>query len=272
MDNVMSQKIYTNGFYRWGQVVGLETLDEFLYNPVGELLDSGRNGRELRRFKISLQGQTRTFYLKRLAREPFMKLAQMLLFGYLPRSGPMREQLLLSRLNRAGFATMKTVAYGERRRLGWPVAGFLLVEEVQGQDLAEYYQDCSPAMRVQLLSALGEFFGRLHGAGFFQPVRLKDIFLRGTFGDPCSGYEFVLIDRETSKPGSSAFNWKRALDAVARTVRRTVRDGYILGRSEIRSFCRGYHRALGTVCDSTAVALRKSLFSAYWQEIKRASK
>lgn len=268
----MSQMIFTNGFYRWGQVAGLETLDEFLHSPVGELLDSGRNGRELRRITIGLQGQTRTFYLKRLAREPFMKLAQMLLFGYLPRSGPMREQLLLSRLNRAGFATMKTVAYGEKRRLGWPVAGFLLVEEVQGQDVAEFYRACPPVMRAQLLSALGRFFGRLHGAGFFQPVRLKDIFLRGTFDGPGNGYEFVLIDRETSKPGSSAFTWKRALEALARTVRRTVRDGYILGRSEIRGFCRGYHQALGAACGSTAAALRKDLFAAYRQELRRASK
>lgn len=40
----------------------------------------------------------------------------------------MREELLLKRLRRSGFATMNTVACGEKRYFGWPVAGFLLLE------------------------------------------------------------------------------------------------------------------------------------------------
>lgn len=240
--------------------------------PVGELLDSGRNGRELRRIKICLQDQTRTFYLKRLAKEPFFKLAQMALFGYLPRSGPLREQLLLKRLNKAGFATMRPVAYGERRCFGWPVGGFLLVEEVRGIEVADFYQICEPAMRYSLMEALGEYLGKLHRTGFFQPVRLKDVFLQERPAGAGEGFDFVLIDRETSKPGPARFAKTRSLQALARTARRTLRDGYALGRGEIRSFCRGYHRAVGKPFGLTVTALRKELFSAFRQEMKRASK
>ncbi len=266
----MSKVTIEKNFHRWVKATGLKNFSQFMSKPVGELLDSGRNGRELRRLKIGIQDQTRTFYLKRLAMEPFSKLIQMVLFGYLPRSGPLREQLLLSRLNNAGFATMRTAAYGESRRFGWPVGGFLLVEEVQGTEVAEVYQDCSTVTRHHLMEALGEYLGRLHEGGFFQAVRLKDLFLKGGFNDVDGVFDFVLIDRETSKPGSSRFTKKRCLETLARTARRTLRDGYTLGRGEIRSFCSGYYRAVGQRLGLSYTVLRKELFSVYREEMKRA--
>lgn len=257
-------------FYPWVKAAGLDTFSQFMNKPVGELLDSGRNGRELRRLKIGIQGQTRTFYLKRLGIEPFGKLIQMVLFGYLPRSGPLREQLLLKRLNNAGFATMRTVAYGERRRFGWPVGGFLLVEEVQGAEVAEVYQDCSTAIRQRLMVSLGEYLGRLHTSGFLQAVRLKDIFLQESLNPVDGVFGFVLIDRETSKPGPSRFTKKRSLETLARAVRRTLRDGYVVGRGEIRSFCKGYHRVVGQSLGLSYTGLRRELFSVYREEIERA--
>jgi len=259
-------------FYRWIMAAGLESFSQFMTKPVGELLDSGRNGRELRRIKISIQEQTRIFYLKRLAWDPFGKLIQMVLFGYLPRSGPLREQLLLKRLNNAGFATMRTVAYGERRRFGWPMGGFLLVEEVQGVEVAEFYQSCSTATRHHLMTALGAYLGRLHKAGFFQTVRLKDLFLKKISNDANGGFDFVLIDRETSKPGPSRFAKFRSLEALARAARRTLRDGYALEREDVVSFCRGYHQVLGQRFGLSCTALRRELFSAYRKEMQRARK
>jgi len=268
----MSKVTIENDFHRWAKVAGLVTFSQFMTKGVGELLDSGRNGRELRRLKISLPGETRVFYLKRLAREPFSKLIQMVLFGYLPRSGPLREQLLLKRLNNAGFATMRTVAYGERRCFAWPAGGFLLVEEVQGVEVAEVYQNCSTVTRYQLMVALGEYLGRLHESGFFQTVRLKDLFLPKGFNEVNKVFDFVLIDRETSKPGSSRFTKKRSLQTLARATRRTIRDGYLIRRGEIRSFCQGYHRAVGQGLGLSCADLRSELFSAYRQEMHRAGR
>lgn len=266
----MSKVSKEKDFHRWVKAAGLDTFSQFMTKSVGELLDSGRNGRELRRLKIGIKDQTRTFYLKRLAREPFGKLIQMVLFGYLPRSGPLREQLLLKRLNNAGFATMRTVAYGEKRRFGWPVSGFLLVEEVEGAEVAEVYQGCSTVTRHQLMDALGEYLGRLHKAGFFQAVRLKDLFLQESLNNIDGVFDFVLIDRETSKPGPSRFTKKRSLETLARATRRTLRDGYLIGRGEIRSFCHGYHRAVGQSLGLSCTTLRRELFSAYRQEMQRA--
>lgn len=81
----MAQRMMTaDGFPLWGKAAGLETFDQYLHSPVGELLDSGRNGRELRRITFALGDRTRIFYFKRLGREPSIKLVQMLLFGYRP--------------------------------------------------------------------------------------------------------------------------------------------------------------------------------------------
>lgn len=165
---------------------------------------------------------------------------------------------------------MKTVAYGERRLCGWPVGGFLLVEEVQGAEVAEVYRSCSTVTRHRLMEALGEYLGRLHESGFFQAVRLKDLFLNEGLNRADGVFDFVLIDRETSKPGPSRFTKKRSLETLARAARRTLRDDYIIGRGEVRHFCNGYHRAVGQRLGLSSTALRRELFSDYRKEIRRA--
>ncbi|MEZ4484711.1 MAG: lipopolysaccharide kinase InaA family protein [Syntrophotaleaceae bacterium] len=211
------------GFDGWVAAMGMGTLAEFMSEPVGELLDSGRNGRELRRVRATCQGQSRTFYLKRIGREPFLKLLQALLLGHRPHSGPCREWLMLVRLKEAGFETMRPVAYGERRFLGWPVGAFLLVEEVAGTEVADFYSRCSCGERQRLVEEIGVYLGALHRRGFFQPVRLKDLFFNRGAGFGEDAFTFVLIDRETSKPWPTRFSRSRCLQTVVRATRRTLR-------------------------------------------------
>lgn len=268
----MSKLDIEEDFRGWVAAMGLRTFAEFMSEPVGELLDSGRNGRELRRVRAVLQGQSRNFYLKRIGREPFLKLMQMLLFGHRPHSGPLRERQMLVRLQEAGFATMRPVAFGERRFLGWPMGAFLLVEEVAGTEVADFYQACSCKIRKRLVEAVGVYLGELHSAGFFQPVRLKDLFFYHETDTADDNFAFVLIDRETSKPWPTRFRRAHSLQTLVRATRRTLRDGYRIGRSEIRSFCNGFHHATGKKLGLSVTALRKELFVAYRREVGRAGK
>jgi tRNA A-37 threonylcarbamoyl transferase component Bud32 len=238
-------------FSGWVEAMGVRTFSEFMHKPVIH------------------NGQKRKFYLKRIGREPFIKLFQSLMFGRFPQSGPVREKQMLSSLNAAGIATMRPVAFGERRCLGWPIGGFLLVEEVCGTEVADFYRSCGSEKRLELVEELGRYLGRLHEAGFFQPVRLKDLFFRL---DSEGKFAFVLIDRETSKPWPSHFRKGRCLQTLVRASRRTLRDGYVIGRKEVRAFCRGYQRVVGKRLGLTVRALQEELLMAYRRELLRADR
>lgn len=252
--------------------LGLLTFADFMSKPVGELLNCEGGGRELRLLETEHRGEKQRFFLKRLGREPFPKLLQVLLFGRWPCSGPVRELQMLNRLNDAGFATMRPVAFGERRLFGWPIGGFLLTEEVRGVELADLHKLCSPPDRRNLFRSLGEYLGLLHSAGFFQPVRLKNLFLSHDHGRAGKKSAFILIDRETSKPWRAKFSRRRALQTPARAARRTLRDGHTIGRGEARAFSRVYHRALGPLLGLSPEILLKELFLTLRREFERNSR
>jgi len=144
--------------------------------------------------------------------------------------------MMIDALTSAGLPVMRALAWGEERRCGLPVRGFLLVKGVRGTDLADLFAAGSIAERRSLMYALGKFVGRLHGAGFYQPVRLKDVFCEKPPGGNMAGHSFMLIDRESSKPWPSSFSLRRCINSLARAYRRTIRDGYRFGRAEVRTF------------------------------------
>ena len=211
---------------------GLLDFAELMGGEVGVLLSAEKGGREVRR--LELDG--RTFYLKRRGAESPM--LSMLLFGHRPRSGPMREALMLDRLSDAGFLSMVPVAWGERRRWGLPKGGFLVVRGIEGEDVAKFFDRSSGAVRLAVMKEMGHLVGRLHAAGFFHPVRLKDL-IRSEEG-------MTLIDRETSKPWPKHwFTLTSCLRSLARSARRTLRDGHRIGAGSAGTFLRGYHQGLG---------------------------
>ncbi|MFH2045189.1 MAG: lipopolysaccharide kinase InaA family protein [Pseudomonadota bacterium] len=216
--------------------IGLGCFEALMDEPVGELLVKGKELRQLRRISISQNGQTRHLFLKRIGREPIGILLRMLVFGRKPCSGPLREKMLIDSLTKAGIPVMRSLAWGEERKYCLPVKGFLLVEGVKGTDLATLYSSSTSSERLLLMEGFGRFVGRLHRKGFFQVVRLKDVFCE--YID--NKYSFVLIDRETSKPWVSIFLKRRCINSLARAYRRTLRDGYSFTREENKGFIRHY--------------------------------
>ena len=239
-------------------------LDDFttlLGGDVGELLRSEKGGRELRRLTLAGPDGLEQFYLKRLGREPLPRLLRVYLSGHRPHSGPMRELLALNCLRDAGFAVMEPVAWGERRRLGFPIAGFLLVRGVPGDDAAALFESLDREARLALLEECGALVGRLHAAGFFHVVRLKDL-----IRDRVSG-KLVLIDRETGKPWPARFSRQRAVASLARAARRTLRDGHRFGPAAVRRFLSGYARGVAAAWSVQRVELRKTVFDSLRLEL-----
>ena len=204
-------------------------------SPVGESLSTGKQGRELRRLTLSDNGDARRFYVKRLGAEPARLHLRSLFFARRPRSGPLREQLLLQELHAAGFAVMESVAWGEARFYGLPREGFLVVREVPGTSVDVLYGELNSRSRQDLMRDMGNLVGRLHAHGFFQPVRLKDLIKSDR-----NGAGFVLIDRETSKPWPARFSQRQCLVSLGRSCRRVLRDGHRFGGNIVRAFLEGY--------------------------------
>ena len=245
----------------------LDSFQALMAAPVGELLDRDKGGRELRRLTIPVHGGSQQLFLKRIGREPLGVLLRMLLFGRKPRCGPLREKLMIDALTAANLPVMGALAWGEERRFGLPVRGFLLVEGVQGTDLGHLFAPLAPTDRRELAERFGAFVARLHGAGFFQPVRLKDVFC---VSRP-DGYGFTLIDRETSKPWPVRFSRRRSVNALARAYRRTIRDGYPLTRGDVQAFIRGFMGSLPVAPIPSPKCFRRQIYRVVQREIKTSN-
>jgi tRNA A-37 threonylcarbamoyl transferase component Bud32 len=199
------------------------------------------------------------FYLKRVGPESLKIHLRTLLCGRRSHSGALRELTLLQSLRHAGFQTMEPVAWGERRRFGFPLDGFLVVRKVQGDEVANLFDGMDGSRRRRLMEETGRLIGRLHAKGFFQPVRLKDLILAE------SG--LVLIDRETSKPWPVRFSRRRAAESLARAVRRTLRDGHAVGAGSAAAFLRGYHSGLAVCPNESWTSMRRDIFRAVRREM-----
>lgn len=248
-------------------IAGLDSFQALMASPVGELLDHDKGGRELRRLTIPVHGCSQQLFLKRIGREPLGVLLRMLLFGRKPRCGPLREKLMIDALTAANLPVMRALAWGEERRFGLPTRGFLLVEGVAGSDVGDLFTALALSDRRLLVESLGAFVARLHGAGFFQPVRLKDVFCEMR----PEGCAFTLIDRETSKPWPVRFSRRRSVNALARAYRRTIRDGYPLTRRDVQGFIRGFLNGLPPASFSSSKSLRRRISRAVQREIKTSN-
>lgn len=197
-------------------------------------------------------GDGSVFYLKQTGRKPFKYYLRTLLCGHISHTGALRELKMLQELRSAGFLTMEPVAWGERRRFGFPVSGALVVREVRGREVADLFRHADGPDRRILMEAAGRLIGQLHAAGFFQPVRLKDL-IRTEEG-------LVLIDRETSKPWKSFFFRKKCINSLQATLRRTLRDGHRIGAGSAAAFLKGYRQGVSRRWAATSSEMLKALF------------
>ena len=227
-------------------------------NPDLGVLVSSVSGSEVRR--LSIDGED--YFLKRRYEKSLAGVLGLLAYGRRPMSGPMREFRMLRILANHGFRVAEPVAWGETRRLGIPVAGFLVVRAVKGQSMIRAYRDGGTGERVSLMRQLGGLTGRLHAAGFFEPLRMKDLLEDAEGG-------WTMIDRECRHPWRRGFSARRAITALARTARRTFRDGDRMGGEAGTAFLAAYREAVASCWKVGRAELRRAFFNAYRGQLKR---
>lgn len=173
---------------------GLRELEDFLAFSGGSVV-SRRRKRDVRRLELEVEGERRRYFLKQGRREALSATFAALRLRRPPRAAGLRERQLVERFRTHGIPVMRPVAWGERRLLGWPVSGFILVEEVVGRRFIDAYRESSLRARRRLLRAHGALMGRLHCLGIDSKVRPADLICAT---DEISGSQpnLVVIDRE----------------------------------------------------------------------------
>lgn len=218
--------------------VGLVTYENFRDDDVGTILRQDSYQREVRLLDVNIDGNHHQFFLKRVGREPLTHSIRMLIQGRYPESSPMREKRLLLAMRQEGFPVMEVVAWGEERKFGFPVSGFLIAQKVHGDEVAKIYDTLSPDQKTLLFRSIGNLLGRLHVAGFFQQVRLTDLICR--YEENAGQFNLTLIDRETGKPWKTLFTKQKCINSLARSLRRTIRYHMPLEPDAVEHLVSGY--------------------------------
>ncbi len=150
-----------------------------------------------------------------------------------------RERLILGLLDELGIPVMEPVAWGERRFLGIPLSGFLLVREVTGEPFVDCYLRSSPGRRRRLRQLHGVLVGALHRAGLLTKVRPRDLFVTT---DDWRDFRACLkvIDRERGAISPKTLGLGKRADQLADIW---CKSGIELGIGtplELRAFFAGY--------------------------------
>ncbi len=157
-------------------------------------------------------------------------------------------------IDNAGVAGLITVASGDRRRLATAAEALLLVEAVPGESIDRLLPTLDTIDRQRLLGAIGQLAGRLHAAGFFGPLRARDM-ICATMDGPDDTARVVLIDREARDPRPQSFTTQRAARALARTCLKFGRLGVELTADEHDAAIGGYLRGVADAWETTTEQL-----------------
>ena len=221
--------------------IGLSDLQDFVDYSDGQIV-SRPSKRPVRCLYLTVAGHRRKYFLKQTRVESFLRVLKTWRRNRVLHSSPVREFLILELFRMQGIPVMNVVAWGELKIFGWPVKGFLLVEEVAGRGFAEIYQNASLQIRRRMMWVYGELMGTLHLKGIISNVRLRDLIWVSkdyTTFRKC----LVVIDREHGQIHSVEISLNqrgRALGALWVEGTKIIGTGE---RSELLAFLAGYFAA-----------------------------
>lgn len=235
----------------------LDSYDFLMRGVIGESI-SFEEGAEVRKFSVKNGEITHTFYLKRNWKQPPLNwIGKKILRGKTQHSVSYLELIAINLLREHNFPVMKPIAWGERRILTIPVEGFLLIEEVPGKSAESYWLLNDPQTRLRLMRDIGTLLGKLHVAGFFAWVRLKDIICSDIPSDPEKPIPLTLIDRECSPDRLQKFTPKNCYKCLAECCGYLLQLNPTATRREIAIFIRSYLKQTQTM----GLTSRKKLVS-----------
>ena len=236
-------------------------LNSFLAYRGGKLV-SRRSKRNVRTLELKLDGTVRHYFLKQAQGEGWRVFTDLLRLRRNAQVSTSRERDLVEMFRQAGFSVMRVVGWGERRRLGLPVAGMLLVERVDGEEYVARYVRSSLRRRRVMMRAYGRLIGQLHQAGIDSKVRPRDLICNGeNLDDPRSA--LVVIDRERGRCSREVLSISRRMRQLAEVWIQGGRTFGLPKPSELLAFMAGYLR------DSTMPVRGHALF---FRDIEREAR
>lgn len=200
--------------------------------------------------RIDVDGAAR-FYLKRTPGDPVGEQLRARLRGRTPHAAAWREYTMIRAIRNAGLPVMRPVAWGEHRRAGLAREAVLLVEAVPGESIDRLLPTLDTTDRQRLLGAIGHLGGRLHAAGFFGPLRARDMICATMDDSP----KIVLIDREARDPRPQPYTTQSAARSLARTWLKFGRLGIELTDEERDAVVAGYLGGTGDAWVTTPSGL-----------------
>lgn len=220
---------------------GLHSFDDFMgLNDSAAV--SRRGKRPVRPLQLGIDGQMRHFYLKQFRMTAAYLLTE-IWKGRLPvLSGTAKERAVIRLLEQHDIPVMKVAAWGERRRLGLPTSGFLLVAAVPGEPFCDHYGGATMPMRRQLRRLHGSLIGTLHHHGIVTKVRPRDLIL---VAEGCHDFRqaLVVIDRERGLIRPKTMPLQQRAAQLADVWCKSGTELGLGSRGELRAFLCGYFRA-----------------------------
>ena len=220
--------------------LGGKGLDPLLAYRGGKLV-SRRGKGHVRTIDLEVGGETRHYFLKQARAQGWNVLRDLFHRRRTAQVRTTRERDLVELFRRSGFSVMRVVGWGERRRLGWPIAGVLLVERVDGEEYVERYARSNLTQRRVMMRAHGRLVGQLHRTGIDAKLRARDLICRSEdLSDPQTA--LVVIDRERGALTSAPLSLRRRTVRLAQMWIKGGLKQEFPQTSELCAFLAGYLR------------------------------
>lgn len=175
---------------------GLDSFQSFYNCSSGRLVRGGKQ-KTIKYFSLNNGCRREGFYLKKQHKHLFDHVKALLRGREIPKSDTQHEVKLLAFYKANEIPVVETVAWGEQRCLGIPLRGYIVLQEVKGEEFVNKVRSGTVKERKRLIKAYGRFLGSLHSKGLISSkARVTDVICGSTEPEDWRNYEYVLIDRE----------------------------------------------------------------------------
>lgn len=193
----------------------------------------------VRRIEISHGGEDYCFFLKQQRVRSIKNWLKLVRHPKREMLVSTRECRILEMCRHAGIEVMQTVAWGERRLFFWPVAGFVMADQVKGEEFSQVYLESGPRVQRKMMYAYGALVGAMHAKRINSKVRPRDIICRDRSFASYSD-SLVLIDRERGKPRYMDMGDKLAIKQLLGVWHKNAKSWSYPGLGRLECFWAGY--------------------------------
>jgi len=207
---------------------------DFVRNELGESIRVEEE-KSISSFQINQSGKRYGFYIKVEFPKWYKVIKKILSRRHSHALASSHELQLLKFYKKNNISVVVPVAWGERRVCGIPLAGFLVQEEVQGQEFTQLVKNGSKEERLKLIKAYGKLLAELHSKGILSSaVRVTDLICTSEINVPWHEISLVVIDREKGKLVREKFTFDQCAYSLSFLLKRFY---VFIGEPTLKEVC-----------------------------------